>query len=134
MKVEGKYSLSRSENYDAYLAEIGVSYFYRCLAPSVKPIFTITEEGGVWKFDVKSSIKTTIINFKLGEPFDEETPDGRMCNSTFFQESEDTLRQKQICQGREYETIFKFDDKEMVATLKSGDVTAIRVYERIPED
>ena len=37
----------------------------------------ISEDGGVWTIKTSTTLKTMELKFKLGEPFDETTPDGR---------------------------------------------------------
>ena len=41
------------------------------------PTVEITEEGGEFELKTITTFKTTVIKFKLGEPFEEETADGR---------------------------------------------------------
>ena len=41
------------------------------------PTVEITEDGGEFELKTITTFKTTTIKFKLGEPFEEETADGR---------------------------------------------------------
>merc|ERR1712098_111619 len=41
------------------------------------PVMEITEDGGVWTITTSTTLKTMELKFKLGEEFDETTPDGR---------------------------------------------------------
>ncbi|CAG7821841.1 unnamed protein product, partial [Allacma fusca] len=85
----------------------------------------IEEQDGNWRITTKTAFKTTEIKFKLGEPFQEETADGRKCQSVVTMQGEDTLHQKQLCSGKSHEIFRKFQGDEMHMT---GNVTAIRTY------
>merc|ERR1711974_220130 len=60
-----------------------MGYLTRKLGNQSKPLVTI-ESGGEESFSMKteSLVTTSIINFKLGEPFEEITGDGRKVLST----------------------------------------------------
>ena len=49
----------------------------RKLASVAKPSTEITVDGDDWNLKTLSTVKNTEISFKLGEPFDETTGDGR---------------------------------------------------------
>merc|ERR1711994_1049483 len=42
----------------------------------------VTEEGGTWTIKTSTTLKTMELKFKLGEEFDETTPDGREVRAT----------------------------------------------------
>merc|ERR1719167_925308 len=42
----------------------------------------VTEEGGTWTIKTSTTLKTMELKFKLGEEFDETTPDGREVKAT----------------------------------------------------
>ena len=44
-------------------------------------IFQVTEEGGAWTIKTSTTLKTIELKFKVGEKFDETTPDGRKVDS-----------------------------------------------------
>merc|ERR1719341_2292657 len=41
------------------------------------PVMEITEARGVWSIKTSTTLKSMDLKFKLGEEFDETTPDGR---------------------------------------------------------
>ena len=41
----------------------------------------MTEEGGVWTIKTSTVLKSMELKFKVGEPFEETTPDGRNVDS-----------------------------------------------------
>ncbi|KAK2139651.1 hypothetical protein NP493_6274g00002 [Ridgeia piscesae] len=49
----------------------------RKLAAVAKPSMEIAIDGDTWNLKTLSTVKNTEISFKLGEPFDETTGDGR---------------------------------------------------------
>ncbi|XP_054735521.1 probable fatty acid-binding protein [Anastrepha obliqua] len=58
-----KYKLEKSENFDEYMKELG---------NSVSPTVELKKDGDNYSFTTTSTFKTTTVNFKLGEEFDEE--------------------------------------------------------------
>lgn len=49
----------------------------RKMAATIKPTQEISVEGGRWKIKTISTLKTTEIEFGIGEEFEETTADGR---------------------------------------------------------
>lgn len=57
----------------------GVNFMLRKLAGTAKPTTEISKDGDEYHIKTTTTFKTTEIKFKLNEPFDEETADGRKC-------------------------------------------------------
>merc|ERR1712154_293432 len=74
---KGKYNRTSAENYEELLKELDVSFLLRKAATVSTPVLEISEDGGVWNIKTSTTLKTMELKFKLGEPFDETTPDGR---------------------------------------------------------
>lgn len=53
---------------------------------AVSPVIELTENEGVYTFTSNFIVKSFVITFKMGEEFDEETPDGRKVRTTMTQE------------------------------------------------
>lgn len=53
----------------------------RKMGSSVSPVVELTENNGLYTLKTTSPFKNSEIKFKLGEEFDEETPDGRKVKS-----------------------------------------------------
>lgn len=51
------------------------------MGAAVSPTVEVTENNGEYKMKTSSTFKTQEIKFRLGEEFDEETPDGRNVKS-----------------------------------------------------
>merc|ERR1712055_416912 len=56
---------------------LDVNFLLRKAATASTPVMDITEDGGVWTIKTATTLKTMELKFKLGEQFDETTPDGR---------------------------------------------------------
>ncbi|KAL0155269.1 hypothetical protein M9458_049532, partial [Cirrhinus mrigala] len=48
-------------------------------AAAAKPHVEIRQDGEQFYIKTSTSVRTTEINFRIGEEFDEETVDGRKC-------------------------------------------------------
>jgi hypothetical protein len=77
MSICGKYEQDTSDNFDEYLKAAGVNILKRAAAAAAKATIEILEVGGVYTIKTSSVFKNTVITFKPGEEFDEETADGR---------------------------------------------------------
>ncbi len=76
--IPGRWQLTQSDNFDAFMSALGVGYLTRKLGNASKPLITVQEMGpGQYSIKQESLVKTTEIKFKIGEPFDETTADGR---------------------------------------------------------
>ncbi len=53
----------------------------RQVGNSVYPTVELTKNGDEYQFSTSSTFKNTVITFKVGEEFDEETLDGRKIKS-----------------------------------------------------
>lgn len=104
----------------------GVNFITRKIGNSISPTIYLTKEGDEFKLHTESTFKNTIVTFKLGEEFDEETIDGRKVKSVCTLDG-DTLTQEQ--KGDKPSTIVrKFTADGVVATMSIGDITCEREY------
>ena len=77
--IYGKWQLFQSENFEAFMSRLGVSYLVRKLGNKSTPVVTVSKgEDDVLSFKQESLVSTSEIKFKLGEQFDEKSADGRM--------------------------------------------------------
>jgi fatty acid-binding protein 3 len=132
MPITGKYQLTSSENFEEYMKAVGVGMVMRKLAATAKPVTEITQNNDEWNIKTTTTFKTTEIKFKLGEPFDEETADGRKCNSTIVL-NDNTLVHTQKCGDKEYKILREFKDNEMKMLLEAEGVTSTRTYTKVEE-
>merc|ERR1712055_731289 len=84
MECTGKYRLQTSENFEDFMKVLGVGLVTRKLGNAASPTVTITKEGEEYAFK-QESFKTSEFKFKVGEPFEEITADGRKVMSTMTQ-------------------------------------------------
>uniref|UniRef100_A0A0R3S0L3 FABP domain-containing protein n=1 Tax=Elaeophora elaphi TaxID=1147741 RepID=A0A0R3S0L3_9BILA len=88
-KFIGTWTFVQSENFDAYLKQIGVGLIMRSIAKNLKPTLIFSVDGNKWKIVSDSNFKKHVWEFELGEEFTETTPDGRQVKViVFFLEGE----------------------------------------------
>lgn len=93
------------------------------------PTIFLIKNGDDYEFHTESTFKNTIIKFKLGQEFEEETIDGRNVKSVCTLDG-NTLTHKQG--GDKPSTIIRvFTPEECVATMTIGNVKCVRKYRAI---
>lgn len=80
----------------------------------------------MYHFTTESTFKTTILKFKLGEEFDEETLDGRMVKTIMTIEGNKLIQKQKT--DKKSEITREFTDKECLTTCVYGDVVSVRKY------
>jgi len=135
-QVCGKFQLTESENFEAFMQAMGVGYVTRKLGNQSKPLVTIESEGED-KFSMKteSLVTTSIINFKLGEPFEEITGDGRKVMSTMRMVEPNKMMHEMLGTngGKDSVCTREFLREKMVNVCQVDDVITTRVYTRKQE-
>uniref|UniRef100_A0A224XNU5 Fatty acid-binding protein, muscle n=1 Tax=Panstrongylus lignarius TaxID=156445 RepID=A0A224XNU5_9HEMI len=125
-----KYKLNKSENFDDYMKALGVGLVTRKMGNSVSPVIELLEEDGEYTLKSSSTFKNTVIKFKLGEEFDQETPDGRKVKSTITLEGDNKLVEVQ--KGEKETTLIReFSKDEVKMTLTIDDIVCTRIYKVI---
>merc|ERR1711997_718237 len=79
--AKGKFERTDAENYDELLKALDVNFLLRKAATASTPVMEVTEDGGVWTIKTSTVLKSMELKFKVGEKFDETTPDGRAVDS-----------------------------------------------------
>jgi len=126
--AKGTWNLEKSENFDDYMKAIGVGMATRLIANKLKPSQEISVVDGNWSIKTVSTFKTSEINFKLGEEFDETTPDGRAVKTTMAAEG-NTLTATQT--GDAPTTMTRtFTGDSFTMVLKAKDVICTRFYKK----
>merc|ERR1712203_641374 len=74
---KGTYERTSADNYEEMLKILDVNMLLRKAACASTPKMEVSEDGGVWTIKTSTTLKTMELKFKLGEEFDETTPDGR---------------------------------------------------------
>ncbi|XP_049452925.1 fatty acid binding protein 7, brain, a [Epinephelus fuscoguttatus] len=123
------WKLVDSQNFDDYMKALGVGFATRQVGNVTKPTVVISQDGDKVVVKTLSTFRNTEIAAKLGEEFDETTPDDRHVKSTFTMEG-DKLVQVQKWDDKETKFVREIKDGKMVATLTYEGVSAVRTYEK----
>ncbi|XP_056335831.1 fatty acid-binding protein, heart [Danio aesculapii] len=123
----GTWNLKESKNFDEYMKGIGVGFATRQVANMTKPTTIISKEGDVFTLKTVSTFKSTEINFKLGEEFDETTADDRKVKSIITLDGGKLLH-VQKWDGKETTLLREVSDNNLTLTLTLGDVVSTRHY------
>lgn len=124
-----KYKLASSENFDEVMKALGVGLVVRKMGNAVSPVIELTQNGDEYTLTSQSTFKNTSITFKLGEEFEEETPDGRTVKTVITQDGNKLV---QVQKGQKETTIIReFNEDEVKMTLTVDDIVCTRIYKAI---
>ncbi|XP_061699536.1 fatty acid binding protein 7, brain, a [Syngnathoides biaculeatus] len=124
-----KWKLVQSHNFDEYMRVLGVPFATRQFGNVTKPTVVISRDGDKVVVKTLSTFRNTELAAKLGEEFDETTPDDRHVKSTFNMEG-DKFVHVQKWDGKESKFTREIKDGKMVMTLTFEGVQAVRTYEK----
>nr|BAN20163.1 allergen, putative [Riptortus pedestris] len=125
-----KYKLDKSENFDEFMKAIGVGMIARKMGNTVSPVVELTEDGGTYTLKSSSTFKDTELVFKLGEEFEEETPDGRKVKSLITLDGDNKLIHVQKG-DKESKIVREFTPDEVKMTLTVDDIVCTRIYKKV---
>ncbi|GBP75910.1 Fatty acid-binding protein homolog 5 [Eumeta japonica] len=75
--VGRKYKQVKEENFEEYLKVMGVGLIPRKAAAAASPTVCLTKnDDGGYVLTTSAPIRTMVVNFHVGQEFDETTPDG----------------------------------------------------------
>ncbi|XP_076013625.1 fatty acid-binding protein, brain-like [Genypterus blacodes] len=123
------WKLVDSQNFDEYMKALGVGFATRQVGNVTKPTVVIGQEGDKVVVKTLSTFRNTEISSKLGEEFEETTPDDRQVKSTFTMEGGKFV-QVQRWDGKETKFVREIKDGKMVMTVTFAGVEAVRTYEK----
>uniref|UniRef100_A0A8B9YLP9 Cellular retinoic acid binding protein 2 n=1 Tax=Bos mutus grunniens TaxID=30521 RepID=A0A8B9YLP9_BOSMU len=90
--------------------------------------------GDTFYIKTSTTVRTTEINFKIGEEFEEQTVDGRPCKSLVKWESENKMVcEQRLLKGEGPKTSWTREltnDGELILTMTADDIVCTRVYIR----
>jgi len=133
--IYGKWQLFQSENFEAFMSRLGVSYLVRKLGNKSTPIVTVSKgDDDVLSFKQESLVSTSEIKFKLGEQFDEKSADGRMLKSTQTLLAPNSIKHEMLGTngGKDSVCIRTFFAEQMTCVCTVEDVETTRTYKKIP--
>nr|XP_003228451.1 PREDICTED: cellular retinoic acid-binding protein 2 isoform X2 [Anolis carolinensis] len=132
----GHWKMKSSENFEELLKALGVNVMLRkiAVAAASKPAVEIKQDGESFYIKTSTTVRTTEINFKIGEEFEEQTVDGRPCKSLARWESDN----KMVCDQRLLKgegpktgwTREMTNDGELILTMMADNVVCTRIYVR----
>lgn len=123
------WKLIDSQNFDEYMKALGVGFATRQVGNVTKPTVVIGQDGDKVVVKTLSTFRNTELSAKLGEEFDETTPDDRHVKSTFSLEGNKFV-QVQMWDGKETRFVREIQDGKLVMTLSFEGVQAVRTYEK----
>lgn len=96
-----------------------MSFVTRQVGNAVSPVVHLSIDGDKYTLTSASSFKTSVVPFKLGEEFDQDTPDGRKVKSTITLEGDNTLVEVQEGGGKTTKIVREFspDEIKMVSLI-----------------
>jgi len=133
---KGKFERTSEENYEELLKLLDVNFLLRKAATVSTPTVEITETDGVFNIKSSTTMKTVEMSFKLGEPFDETTPDGREVTALAnIEDGKLVMTQKAKKEGvlsttsvREMTTP---DELTYTTTVDGKDLVCVQKYKRL---
>ena len=100
------------------------------MAGTTSPTIDVSvKDDGTYVVSTTSTFKSSTIEFKLGEEFDEKRMDGNTVKTTVTRDG-NKLIQKQNATPP-VEIVREFFDDKMVTTCKCKDVVNVRTYKRV---
>lgn len=130
VQIEGLYHLEKSENFEEFMKALGVGMVMRKLANNAKPSVEFKKNGDNWIFNTISAVKTTEVKFKLNEPFDDTSLDGRECTTTFTLDGNKLTMLQKGKKGTDCTYIREFTDSGLIMTGTCNGVSCTRTYKR----
>lgn len=103
----------------AFFFFAGVGLVVRKMGNAASPVVELTKNGDEYTLTSQSTFKNTTTVFKLGEEFEEETPDGRKVKAVVTQEGNKLIH---VQKGEKETTIireFSEDELKMVSSTES---------------
>ena len=135
-KYCGSYNRISAEKYDEFLNELGVNFLLRKAATASSPVFEVTydEASETWNFKTSTMLKSMELKFKLGEEFDEKSPDGRDVRAIVTKEGDSFVSTQTAKKDGEKSTKvvreFKGDEVIQTSTIVGSDLVCIQVFKR----
>merc|ERR1711875_131218 len=116
---KGKYERTSADKYEELLKELDVNFLLRKAATVSTPVMEVSEEGGVWTIKTSTTLKTMEFKFKIGEEFDESTPDGREVTAKVTLEDNKLICEQKAKKPEQKSTksIREFNGDEVVYTM-----------------
>ncbi|XP_074074602.1 retinoid-binding protein 7 isoform X4 [Macrotis lagotis] len=81
--LSGTWNMVSNENFEGYMLALGIDFATRKIGKMMKPQKVIIQNGDDFTIHTLSTFRNYLIQFKVGEEFDEDTKglDNRKCKS-----------------------------------------------------
>merc|ERR1711990_1035730 len=133
--LKGQWVRDSADNYDKLLKELAVNWLLRQAAQASTPVMDITEVDGEWTIKSSTTLKTVELKFKLGEKFEETTPDGREVESvSTLENGKLTIVQTAKKAGEKSTTsVREMSGSEMLYTLtvEGCDIVCVQKFKKL---
>ena len=133
--AKGKYQRVSSEQYDEFLKLLEVNFLLRKAAQASTPTMEVTEEGGVWTIKTSTTLKSMELKFKVGEPFEETTADGREVSALVKQEGNKFISEQTAKKPGQHstKTVREFTDEGCIVTMEVPglDLVCVQKFKRL---
>ena len=134
-KAKGKYERVSEEQYDDFLKALGVNFMLRKAATVSTPVMEVSELGGVWSIKTSTSLKAMELKFKIGEAFDETTPDGREVSAMVTLEGNKFISEQTAKKSgqKSTKTVREFTGSECIVTMTiiGSDVVCVQRFKKL---
>jgi hypothetical protein len=128
--VLGKFVLKHSENFDAFLKEIGLGWVKRAAASIASATLYISKKGNVYTMYTDSTFGKSKIEFELNKEFEEDRMDGVRVKSIITLDG-NKMTHIQKAEGKPDVTLIRvFNDSGMNLEASTNKVLAKRHYVR----
>merc|ERR1712106_116306 len=133
---KGKYERTSADKYEEMLKVLDVNFLLRKAATASTPVLEVTEDGGNWTIKTSTTLKNMELKFKLGEPFDETTADGRDVSSLVTFEGGKIVTVQKAKKDGEKSTkstreMASPDEMVYTITIDGSDVVCVSKFKRI---
>ena len=133
---KGKYERTSADKYEELLKALDVNFLLRKAATVSTPVMEVSEAGGVWTIKTSTSLKSMELKFKIGEEFDETTPDGREVTAKVTVDGNKLVSDQKAKKAGQKSTMtireFKGDEVVQTMTLDGmDDFVCVQKFKRI---
>ena len=134
-KAKGKYERVSEEQYDDFLKALGVNFMLRKAATVSTPVMEVSELGGVWSIKTSTSLKAMELKFKIGEAFDETTPDGREVSAMVTLDGNKFISEQTAKKSgqKSTKTVREFTGSECIVTMTiiGSDIVCVQKFKKL---
>ncbi|OWF39776.1 fatty acid-binding protein 9-like [Mizuhopecten yessoensis] len=133
-KFVGTWKMVRSENFEEFLAEVGVNFFIRKMAALAKPTTVISVEDETITIEQKTGIRDKVDTFKLNEKIEKEMEGTKMECMVVYEDGKLKYTNTPIDQESAVkpQTVYRERfGEELLVQIECGKVVCKRYFERV---